>query len=62
VAEVESPDDLKDESFQDVIAQARVFTDEEAEIILVRVVGPVNVDQSQVDKIWKEIEDDNERC
>lgn len=44
MAEVESPEDLTDESFQDSLAHARVSTDDEAEIILVKVLGPVSID------------------
>src|SRR6476620_4893863 len=59
VAEVESPDDLKDESFQDDLAYERVFADDEAEIILVKVIGEISTDQARVDKILEDIEKEN---
>jgi len=60
VAEVESPDDLKDESIQDAIAHESVFADDEAEIILVKVIGGISPDQARVDKILRDIEKENE--
>lgn len=60
VAEVESPDDLKDESIQDDLAHERVFTDNEAEIILVKVIGEISPDQARVDKILGDIEKEND--
>lgn len=60
VADVESPDDLKDGSFQDDLAHERVFADDEAEIILVKVIGEISPDQARVDKILGDIEKEND--
>jgi hypothetical protein len=60
VAEVESPDDLKDESIQDDLAHERVITDGEAEIILVKVMGEISPEQARVDKICLDIEKEND--
>lgn len=60
LAEVESPDNLKEESIQDEIAHARVFSDDEAEIILVRVIGEVSADQTRMNRILEEMEKEDD--
>lgn len=59
-ADAESTDFLNDETFQDDIAEEIAFFGGEVEIILVKVLGPVNVDCERLEKVRKDFELENE--